>query len=163
VITHSYTLSGVDENDLLVEITNRQTSLSYIGVRGFFIISGYLIFQSIERSSSLLSYYWKRVLRLFPGLLVVLGLTIILGIFVYDNNLKSYLSNKTMWSYLPNNLFLFNLQFGISGVFEGGAINGSLWTLRYEFSFYILLSLFYFLRNKKKIVKKLSSNDKCNF
>ena len=44
IITHSYSISGIKEIDILSQLTNGQTALSYVGVRGFFIISGYLIF-----------------------------------------------------------------------------------------------------------------------
>jgi peptidoglycan/LPS O-acetylase OafA/YrhL len=155
VITHSYSLAGLKENDILAQITSGQTSLSYIGVRGFFIISGYLIFQSMERSRSLSSYYLKRILRLFPGLVVVLLLTICFSAFAYNGTLLNYLSNRTMWSYFPNNVSLYNLQFGIDGVFDGNALNGSLWTLRYEFTFYILISAFFMFRNNNTLPKKL--------
>ena len=43
IITHSYPLSGIKECDLMCQISNGQISFSYIGVRGFFVISGYLI------------------------------------------------------------------------------------------------------------------------
>ena len=155
VITHSYFFSGLGENDLLHQFTKGQTSFSYIGVRGFFIISGYLIFQSMQRSSSLKSYYWKRFLRLFPGLFIALLATACLGFFVYKGNLKEYLVNNEMWTYLPNNLSLYNLQFGIVGVLNGDALNGSLWTIRYEFTFYILVSIIFLFRNRIELVKKL--------
>ena len=109
----------------------------------------------MQRSSSMRLYYWKRILRLFPGLMIVLLLTICIGFFVYDSNLQSYVSNKSMWLYIPNNLSLYNLQFGIVGVLKNGAINGSLWTIRYEFSFYVLISLLFFFRNKKKLINNI--------
>ena len=90
VITHSYAITGIKENDILAQITNSQTTFSYIGVRGFFIISGFLIFQSLKRSENLLNYYWKRILRLFPALIVVLLLTIIIGVFITEENVTSY-------------------------------------------------------------------------
>lgn len=155
VITHSYFFCGNADSDLLSQLTHGQTTFSYIGVRGFFIISGYLIFLSMQRSSTWQSYYWKRFLRLFPGLAVMLLLTVCLGIFVYDNSLKSYMLNKTVWTYLPNNLSLYNLQFGISGVLNGDAINGSLWTIRYEFSLYVLVSLLFFVRNRGMLPRQL--------
>lgn len=64
IITHSFSLSGLRECDALCKITPNHINLSYLGVRGFFIISGYLIFQSLVRSKGLIDYYWKRILRL---------------------------------------------------------------------------------------------------
>ena len=64
VITHSYSLSRIDENGLIAQLTGGQTSFSYLGVAGFFIISGYLIFQSMLRSSSL-ELFQKKIFATF--------------------------------------------------------------------------------------------------
>lgn len=152
IITHSYSLSGLKECDILCQITPNHINLSYIGVRGFFIISGYLIFQSVMRSKGLIDYYWKRLLRLIPGLFVVLLLTVLLAQFIYHGSIP-YWHNRHVLMYLPNNLTLFKTQMSFEGIFETNptpnTINGSLWTLVYEFSFYIILSLFIFTKNNK--------------
>ncbi|WP_439882436.1 acyltransferase family protein [Pontibacter sp. MBLB2868] len=152
IISHSYPLSGVGNHDWLYQITNKQLIFSDIGVTGFFIISGFLIFQSLERSENLIDYYWKRALRLFPALIVVLLSTVALAPFVYEGN-TTYLSNMSMWSYIPNNLSLYRPQYHIDGIFENNpyksAINGSLWTIQYEFTMYFLLSFLLIFRKKK--------------
>ena len=157
IITHAYHLSGKGNTDWLGEISNKQVVFSYFGVKGFFVISGYLIFQSLSRSKSILDYYWKRILRLFPALIVVLTLTVLLAPFVYENSVVPYLKNPDVWTYIPKNLSLLKSQYFISGVFENnpykGAINGSLWTIRYEFAMYILLSLLFVFRKKETLLK----------
>ncbi len=156
IITHSYPLSGLAESDWLSQLTNGQISFSYLGVKGFFVISGFLIFQSLCRSKSLVDYFWKRVLRLFPALIVVLLLTLIFGFFVYNNKEVSYFNNPSVWSYLPNNLMLYKTQFTIPGIFDVNpypqSINGSLWTIPYEFSLYILVAPLFFIRRMNKIL-----------
>jgi len=158
IITHAFPLSGKSECDWLCQLTNGQIVFSYIGVKGFFVISGYLIFQSLERSSSLLDYFWKRFLRLFPALFFVLVLTVLLAPFVYNNTLP-YLSNRDVLSYIPNNILLFKVQYYIAGIFEHnpykGAINGSLWTIRYEFTMYVILSLLFFFRKNTLVIKMM--------
>lgn len=156
IISHSYDLSGNHHSDWLCVLVDHQTNLATLGVKGFFIISGYLIFQSLHRSKGLLDYYWKRVLRLFPGLFVVLLLTVLLAPFVYLND-TNYWMNKSVWTYIPNNMMLYKLQLGIDGIFETnpfkGVINGSLWTIPYEFTLYILLSAFIVIIKKPVLVK----------
>jgi peptidoglycan/LPS O-acetylase OafA/YrhL len=150
IITHSYTLTGAAETDWLHTITNGQVFFSYIGVRGFFIISGFLIYQSIFRTDSIIHYFQNRCLRIFPGLAVVLVLTAIFAFFAYSGNLSSYIAEKSVWTYFPNNLKLFRLQGTIQGVFETNAykddINGSIWTIQYEFICYVLIALIFFFR-----------------
>ncbi len=156
IISHSYPLSGIRECDWLCQLTHGQLEFSKLGVKGFFIISGFLIFQSMERSTSLLQYYWKRVLRLFPALFVVLLLTVLLGPFVY-HGATPYLANKAVLTYLPYNLSLYKMQYGIPGIFDNNpypsAINGSLWTIAYEFTLYVLLSLLFFVRGSLQLLR----------
>lgn len=160
VITHSYPVTGQQECDWVCRISNNQASFSHLGVNGFFVLSGYLIWQSLERSKGLLNFFWKRMLRLYPALLVALTLTVLAMSFFYEGA-GSYWSSKSTVTYLPKNLSLYSLQFGIEGVFPNNpvrqVINGSLWTLQYEFSMYVLLSGFYFIRKRKELVGLLLS------
>ena len=158
VVSHAYPLSGNDESmQWIYQITNGQTVLARLGLYGFFIISGFFIFKSLERSKSLWVYYKKRFLRLFPALFFVLLITLILAPFVYQGTIPFY-KNQDVYSYLPNNLSLYNFQAVIEGIFDNNpyhSINGSLWTIRYEFSLYIGLSLLYFFRKDSRITKVL--------
>lgn len=152
VIAHGYPLSGFSiSNQLIYQLTNKQIELSNIGLNGFFIISGYLIFKSLERSKTIYNYLWKRILRLFPALFVVLLLTILLAPLVYENQI-AYWKNNEVITYLPRNLLLYDLQYGISGIFESNphpsAINGSLWTICYEFTLYLILSVLFFIKSR---------------
>lgn len=158
LVTHSYALTGLGDTDPLAILTDHQVCLSYIGVRGFFIISGYLIFQSLLRSKDILDYFWKRVLRLFPAMLVMLALTVLLGPLAYDNHVGgSYWRNPEVWSYFPNNASLYRLQFNIKGIFENNpypkTINGSLWTICYEFTCYMALAALIFIRRWQLLLK----------
>lgn len=155
VISHAYALSGFTEEHSGVNwLSNGQLSFAQIGLSGFFIISGYFIFQSLQRSKSLLEYYKKRFLRLFPALAVVLFISLIFTPFIYINHIP-FLENKEVYSYIPYNLSLYGFQSSIKGVFDTNtyhSINGSLWTIRYEFSLYLVLSVLFFIRNKKTFV-----------
>lgn len=159
VIAHSYPLSGNNVSTQWVyKLTNGQVELSGIGLYGFFTISGYLIFLSLKRSSSFFEYYWKRILRLFPALIVLLLLTIFLAPLVYENT-TPYFKNLKIYSYFFRNLTLYRLQYGIEGVFENNiypnAINGSLWTIWYEFSLYVFLSFLFYIRKNKYFLQVL--------
>jgi peptidoglycan/LPS O-acetylase OafA/YrhL len=160
VISHSYPLSGSSESSQWIyQVTNGQIVLAQIGLSGFFIISGYFIFQSLKRSNSIIDYFKKRFLRLFPALIVVLFLTMVLVPFVYKSE-TPFFQNAAIYTYFPNNLSLYHLQPSIKGIFDTNsyhAINGSLWTIRYEFSLYIALSLLFFFRKQKWVLFSLIS------
>lgn len=150
VVHHCYPISGISEQDPLFYLSKGTLSYSYIGVRGFFIISGYLIFQSLIRSEGIADYLVKRLLRIYPALIIVLILTILACAFVFDGTTATYLRNKSVWTYIPVNLSLFKLQHSINGVFESNplkkGINGSLWTIGYEFSMYLFIIPLFYLR-----------------
>jgi len=158
VISHCYSLSGTPEaSNWLCIVTANQLNFSQIGLGGFFVISGYFIFQSLTRSSSIFEYYKKRFLRLFPALFVVLLLSLLLIPFIYDGPV-SLLKNRSYWTYLPYNLSLYGFQGIVKGVFDDNyyhSINGSLWTIRYEFSLYIALSFLFYIKSRKVLLANL--------
>lgn len=155
VITHSYALSGTPESaEWMWQITGGQLSFSQIGLSGFFVISGYFIFMSLQRASSLKVYFKNRILRIFPGLLGVLCVTLILIPFFHVKGFTIF----TQWdyyTYVPRNMTLYGFQSTVKGVFDTNsyhAINGSLWTIQYEFSLYVLIALLFCFRAHQKLI-----------
>lgn len=117
--------------------------LGAIAVDVFFLLSGYLITASWKRSKSLASYLVRRVARIFPGLIVVVLLTVfVLGPLVTSFSVGDYFASPGTWRYLRLAV-LAPAENVLPGVFENlpypGAVNGSLWTLRYEFLMYLLV------------------------
>jgi peptidoglycan/LPS O-acetylase OafA/YrhL len=158
LITHSYALSGLVEYDVLQQFSHNQASLSHTAVQGFLIISGYLISKSLMRSPTLIDYYINRVLRVFPGLLVLLCLTVAVCFFFSNKSLAAYLGHYSTRDYLIFNSLL-RIQYKIDGVFTHnpypGAVNGSLWTIPYEVFFYIVLSTCFLVRTNLTLLRWL--------
>ena len=158
VISHAFPLSGDSEtSQWIYQVTNGQIVLARIGLDGFFVISGFFIYKSLQRSSSLHNYLKKRFLRLFPALFVVLLITVLLLPFVYEGAV-AYYRNPEVYTYLPKNLSLYGFQPVINGVFDNNpyhSISGSLWTIRYEFSLYIGLAVLFFIRKREILVRVL--------
>ncbi|HXS37297.1 MAG TPA: acyltransferase [Flavipsychrobacter sp.] len=157
LITHSYALSGYAENDFLARLTSGQLNCSSLGVKGFFVISGFLIFQSVLRSKNLGDYFIKRILRIYPAYIVVTIIAILLGAVISHLSPSLYFRDHSVWSYLGNNLAMFlPLHYQIDNVFSTNpykyAINGSIWTIPYEFLFYIILAFAFILRKNKRLL-----------
>lgn len=116
--------------------------LGSLAVSIFFAISGFLITASYLHRASLLAFIEARALRIFPALLVAVGLTaLIVGPWVTSLRLSDYFSSKQVWSYLwHNSTLLAGAHFRLPGVFEdlphAGGVNGSLWTLPVELYLY---------------------------
>lgn len=149
--THSYVLTGLPEHDVLYQFSHGQIIFSSLGVRCFFAISGYLITISLLHSRGLPDYFFKRIIRVFPALWVVIGITMLGGYFLAHKSAATYFTDPTVVKYSLNAVL--RLHPFIDGVFEHNPfkqyINGSLWTVPYEFLMYVILSAFYFLRHNK--------------
>lgn len=120
--------------------------LGWIAVAVFFAVSGFLITRSFDRTSRLSRWIAARVMRLFPGLAVVLVLTAgLYGPALTTLETSAYFARAETYSYIPRNLSLAFLQFELPGVLTNtpfpGAINGSLWTLVHEVACYFAVFL----------------------
>lgn len=140
LVSHSVPIAlGGHVPEPLEELTGH--SLGWLAVAVFFVISGFLISRSYDRSARLAHWFAARAFRLFPALLVVLLLTVlVLGPAVTALPLVDYFTARGTLTYVPRNLSLAFLQYPLPGVFADNpfprAINGSLWTLVYEVACY---------------------------
>ncbi len=136
IVSHSFPITmGYGAFEPLKALAGE--SLGWFCVAVFFYISGFLIARSYVRRPSLTHWSVARFLRLFPGLFVVLVLTVLLfGPLTTVHSIGDYAADPATWTYLPRNLSLYSLQWTLPGVIEGNpygpTINGSLWTLFYE-------------------------------
>ena len=147
IVTHGVTLLNRVGEDPFGKLSSNFFPMSFYGVRIFFIISGYLIAQSLEHSQGVIDYLWKRVLRLFPGLIVVVCLTVfVVGPLFTNLSFKEYFYAPATWNYLKT-ILIFRTGIKLPGVFQNNPynsnVNGSLWTLAYEFSCYLALIIFH--------------------
>jgi peptidoglycan/LPS O-acetylase OafA/YrhL len=137
IYQHSYPLgAGSANRDFITWLTNGTWDAGAFGVAIFFVISGFLITQSYERSQNLLLFVKARLLRIYPGLLAsILLCAFVLGPLVTTLSVKDYFANPETYQYVKS-LFLFHMQWNLPGVFEHnaykGVVNGSLWTISFE-------------------------------
>jgi peptidoglycan/LPS O-acetylase OafA/YrhL len=123
-------------------------------VKCFFVVSGYLIVKSYISSKSLKAYSISRFFRVYPLYLLLIILTSCLSA-VYIYLINSSVDWLTVAKYfIFNSVFANFLQPTIPYVFDGNEnypsiINGSLWTLKVEVAFYILVPLVYHLGSNK--------------
>ncbi|WP_141501871.1 acyltransferase family protein [Paenibacillus luteus] len=157
VFSHSYPLTlGSNASEPFIKLTNGQETFGGLGVSIFFIISGFLITYSFERCANVYEYFRNRILRIYPALIVLILFTVfILGPILTTIGGKAYFSNPATLRYLES-FMLVNMQYSLPAVFENNpypnAVNGSLWTLWYEFFFYIVVAVLGSLKMLKKVV-----------
>ena len=146
IFSHSFLIAdGNDNREPLILLTGRQSILGLCGVFVFFAISGFLVTQSWEATKGPLRYLAKRALRIFPGLIAALVLSaFVLAPLATTLPLGEYLRRPEPWRYVFWNTLLDLRVHELPGVLfvdnaVGLEVNGSLWTLRYEFEMYLMV------------------------
>jgi peptidoglycan/LPS O-acetylase OafA/YrhL len=116
-------------------------SLGEVAVDGFFLVSGYLIAKSFAERPGLWPYLLKRTARIVPGYLVSFWLCVLVLAPLGDADSKTFSLHGILHN-LHMNLFL--REPDAPGVFRGlpiPALNGSMWTISYEFRCYLIVPL----------------------
>jgi peptidoglycan/LPS O-acetylase OafA/YrhL len=129
-------------------------SISTLGLKIFFCVSGYLVTDSWERQPNVLAFLTKRALRIFPGLIAVITVSaVILGPCLTPLSLSDYFANGRFINYFRN-CFLY-IVYDLPGLFPHNAIpvavNGSLWSLPVEFFCYFTVPIAALLSRKIRI------------
>lgn len=165
ILSHSFPLGSLGI-DWVVRFGQGQEVIGGVAVRGFFVLSGYLIATSYLKSDSIVRYLWQRALRVMPGfwvalLVVAFGFAPLMYWLQNDNSLSGFSLNSPTGpiDYIKSNFFLTMKQYEISGLTANlpapGAFNGSLWTLLYEAKAYLVLGVLGFfgiLKNRRELV-----------
>src|SRR5579871_2099226 len=145
IFSHSFSIVyGNYIHEPLFAVSGGFLSFGAIAVMGFFVISGYLITQSWQRSGTAGDYLKKRVLRIYPGFIAAsLFCLLIVGPLGADS-FAAYRHHVHPVSFLLRMALLFQPR--LPGVFahnpQPGAVDASMWTIRYEFLCYLLVAAF---------------------
>lgn len=140
VLSHSYPLgTGNEDREPLAVFTSHQLTLGSLAVDCFFIISGFLISQSWVARPVPKLFLEKRVRRIYPGFIAatLLGAFVITPLFsdagaagiTFDFLLEFAGKTLRLIATTPGPAFQTNPA--------PGSVNGSLWSISYEFWCYI--------------------------
>ena len=160
IYSHAFALGlglGSELHEPFVEFTRDQVSGGAIAVNAFFVMSGFLITASAQRSRGVGSFLKKRVARIYPAFLITALISVLVvlplsgGQFLFGDWLsrtRDFLW-KTLWL----------TEFSYTGAFAHnpypGVINGSTWSIPYEFWCYIgvaVLSIAGILRKRSVVL-----------
>jgi len=147
IVYHFFVLLGLTSSEFFPYVQ----TFGSLGVPLFFIISGYLIYRSIERNISskgtpkgLLNYFFHRLFRILPAYYFNLLVVVLMAALYINNNyyysdtfFEQFFLNFTLTSYFINKT-------------AGLGINGTYWTLSIEMLWYIVAPFFliYFQRTR---------------
>lgn len=162
VFMHSYAhlkLHGTFGNTLFFDIL-----AAFPGVPVFFVMSGYLIAQSYERSSCARIFFIKRVSRIYPALTINI---LVIEIFVIMFGQHRY-SESGFWGLVIYELIYIvtassDIAHAIApvsymkpiGHFFARYPSGVLWTLTVELSFYLAAPLLLFLTKNHGVRRRV--------
>lgn len=144
LISHAYPIALGPE---AVEPLLRETGLTLgtLAVLVFFTASGFLISASYVSRNSITSFCKARAYRIYPGLLTSnVVVVFILGLTLTSLPFLEYISAGDTWLFIVKNTFLASPMYELPGVFDQNpyhAIVGSIWTIFYEISCYVMVGV----------------------
>lgn len=106
-------------------------TLGEFAVRGFFILSGFLIAGSWLANPDIFSFLKKRVLRIYPAFIVCSLFCLFMG---------SVVGGSVNWARSLGAIAILQQPYA-AGAFAGShipALNGSMWTIIFEFACYVM-------------------------
>jgi peptidoglycan/LPS O-acetylase OafA/YrhL len=141
---HSYAFTGHMEEDPIWRATS-DTNFGALGVKCFFVLSGFLVTQSWLRHPRLPAFTAARVLRIYPALFAAVALTILLAGISSPLPWRQFLFDPATIDYAWRNALAWQVRFNLPGAFATnvfpGASNGSLWTLPVELRLYVAVAI----------------------
>lgn len=136
---HVYPLIGLEHDPLSF---TRWLNFGSLSVRVFFIVSGFLLTDSLMRNPDIWSFAIARALRIWPALIAAtLFCVFVLGPCISTDPM--YWRHPATYSYLWS-ATIFETRALLPGVFATNTlpvVNGSLWTLPYEVFCYGVLAV----------------------
>lgn len=140
IISHCFALSlGYSQ----VFLFDWHLLFGQFGLAALLVISGYLISQSWDRKPRIRNFFWKRTLRLVPGLIISIAMIMFI-IAPINTTLPTpeffdRLSSIFTWMSFP-----FYTNGGVLGIFANNPVtfvNAPLWTIPFEFLLYCLVAV----------------------
>ena len=113
LLFHSSALSRESALDFFARFLSARAA-----IQGFFVVSGYLVFMSLENSNSVADYLGKRVRRIYPAYFSVVAGFALIGVLVSTAPVAEYFSADLVRYLAANLVFLNFLEPNLPGVFR---------------------------------------------
>lgn len=145
IVFHSYALAGQIKLDPITRLMGTEAAGS-IGVRAFFVVSGFLVTRSFLARGRLAPFLAARALRIYPALIVATLFSIGVAAWCSTVPLESFLRDPQTQRYLISNSLAWRVEYVLPGAFVDNpfpqGVNGSLWTIPVEIRLYLLCAAF---------------------
>jgi peptidoglycan/LPS O-acetylase OafA/YrhL len=142
LLAHAPELADGNRNRELLTRVFHTLSFGEVAVNGFFLLSGYLIVKSWERSRGFWDFTWKRLRRIYPAFVVACLVCIFVLAPLAVPSIRAYFSQLSYGPLLASTFKLEQPQVPL--VFADTPfplINGAMWSIAYEVRCYGLVAL----------------------
>ncbi|WP_158971672.1 acyltransferase [Paraglaciecola sp. L3A3] len=131
----------------------------WIGVQLFFLISGFVILMTLERTQTIKKFLFKRWLRLFPAMLIASLLIYVTAQFLSDRPA----GDPTLRSLVPGLSFISSAIWNNYLNITMPTMEGAFWSLYVEAYFYVFIAFVYFKLTSNKITECILFIYLCSF
>ena len=142
VVFHSYALTGRWTQEPLWKLAP-EVNFGALGVKCFFVISGFLVTQSWLARRHVAPFVAARALRIYPALVAATMLTIVLAGASSTLDWREFLGHPQTLDYAWRVALGWEMVYRLPGAFAANPfpheVNGSLWTLPIELRLYAAL------------------------
>jgi len=142
VLFHSFALTGHWTQEPLWKLAP-ELNFGALGVKIFFVISGFLVTQSWLARRAPSAFAAARALRIYPALIAATFLTIVLAGASSSLAWGDFLAHPQTLDYAWRVAFGWEIVYRLPGAFPANPfphdVNGSLWTLPIELRLYVAL------------------------
>lgn len=126
-------------------------------VKAFFTITGFLVTYSyLRRNGDIVSYARKRFLRIVPAYVLCVFFCLVLGMCVSTSGTADFVTDFQTIKYTVCNLLMMNwLEPELPNTFQDNfmpQMNGSLWSMKQEVIFYVLVPLMLYVVSRTRRV-----------
>lgn len=146
IVTHAFgVVGGWEAAEPLAASTG--WSLAAHAVHVFFVLSGFMVAASWERSKGWIDFVLARMLRIFPAMIVVnIAIVLIGGLWLTTAAPGAYWTVQNIGTFFVKATLLFSVGVSLDGVFTGNPMGASanipIWTIRFEVICYASLLAF---------------------
>ncbi len=145
IVFHCYALTGRLALEPVALLLGNESTGS-IGVKSFFVVSGFLVTRSFIERGSLRAFLAARVLRIYPALIVATLFSVAVAAWSSAIALPAFLADPLTHRYVLGNGLGWRTEFVLPGAFPDNpfphGVNGSLWTIPIEIRMYLFCAAF---------------------
>ena len=143
IFFHSYALTNRFTDEPLWRLAP-ELNLGSLGVKAFFLVSGFLVTRSWIEHGRLVPFAAARALRIYPALVCATLVTIALAAWSSAVPIAAFLAHPQTHNYAWRAATAFQISYLLPGAFVTNpypdAVNGSLWTLPVEIRLYVAVA-----------------------